>query len=39
VLEKFLQEKVAVTTAILQADDKLTENEKKICGKSFVFST
>uniref|UniRef100_A0A8C1Y9V1 GB1/RHD3-type G domain-containing protein n=1 Tax=Cyprinus carpio TaxID=7962 RepID=A0A8C1Y9V1_CYPCA len=31
VLEKFLQQKVAVTTAILQADDKLTENERKIC--------
>ncbi|XP_077065789.1 guanylate-binding protein 4-like [Siphateles boraxobius] len=31
VLEKFLQEKVAVTTAILQADDKLTENERRIC--------
>uniref|UniRef100_A0A673M842 GB1/RHD3-type G domain-containing protein n=1 Tax=Sinocyclocheilus rhinocerous TaxID=307959 RepID=A0A673M842_9TELE len=33
VLEKFLQQKVAVTTAILQADDKLTENERRICGK------
>ncbi|XP_016116006.1 guanylate-binding protein 3-like [Sinocyclocheilus grahami] len=31
VLEKFLQQKVAVTTAILQADDKLTENERRIC--------
>ncbi|XP_026099338.1 guanylate-binding protein 1-like [Carassius auratus] len=31
VLEKFLQQKVAVTTAILQADDKLTENERSIC--------
>ncbi|KAK7122120.1 hypothetical protein R3I93_023056 [Phoxinus phoxinus] len=31
VLEKFLQEKVAVTTAIQQADDKLTENERRIC--------
>uniref|UniRef100_A0A8C2J019 GB1/RHD3-type G domain-containing protein n=1 Tax=Cyprinus carpio TaxID=7962 RepID=A0A8C2J019_CYPCA len=31
VLEKFLQQKAAVTTAILQADDKLTENERRIC--------
>ncbi|XP_056333027.1 guanylate-binding protein 1 [Danio aesculapii] len=31
VLEKFLQQKAAVTTAILQADDKLTENDRKIC--------
>uniref|UniRef100_A0A8C2J1S8 GB1/RHD3-type G domain-containing protein n=1 Tax=Cyprinus carpio TaxID=7962 RepID=A0A8C2J1S8_CYPCA len=28
---KFLQQKAAVTTAILQADDKLTENERRIC--------
>ncbi len=38
-LEKFLQQKVAVTTAILQADDKLTENERRICGKNFVVDT
>ncbi|XP_073783813.1 guanylate-binding protein 4 [Danio rerio] len=31
VLEKFLQQKAAVTSAILQADDKLTENERRIC--------
>ncbi|KAL0961714.1 hypothetical protein UPYG_G00330740 [Umbra pygmaea] len=30
VLEKFLQDKVSVATAILQADDKLTENERRI---------
>ncbi|XP_057184930.1 guanylate-binding protein 6-like [Triplophysa rosa] len=31
VLDKFLQQKAALTTAILQADDKLTENERRIC--------
>ncbi|TRY55286.1 hypothetical protein DNTS_013449 [Danionella cerebrum] len=31
VLEKFLQQKVSTSTAILQADDKLTANERKIC--------
>nr|XP_055045677.1 guanylate-binding protein 1-like isoform X1 [Misgurnus anguillicaudatus] len=31
VLEKFLHEKAAITTSILQADNKLTENERRIC--------
>ncbi|XP_056603484.1 guanylate-binding protein 6-like [Triplophysa dalaica] len=39
VLEKFLQHTATLTTAILQADDKLTENERRICGKRFLFST
>ncbi|XP_055045667.2 guanylate-binding protein 4-like [Misgurnus anguillicaudatus] len=29
VLEKFLQEKAAITTSIMQADNKLTENERR----------
>ncbi|KAI2645841.1 Guanylate-binding protein 1 [Labeo rohita] len=31
VLEKFLQQKVPVTTSILKADNKLTENDRRIC--------
>ncbi|XP_043094396.1 guanylate-binding protein 6 isoform X2 [Puntigrus tetrazona] len=31
VLEKFLQQKIVITTAILQADDQLTENDRRIC--------
>ncbi|XP_067247240.1 guanylate-binding protein 4-like isoform X1 [Chanodichthys erythropterus] len=33
VFEKFLQEKIAFSRSIQQADNKITENERRICGK------
>jgi hypothetical protein len=36
ILEQFLREKTLEKNSILQADKKLTENEKKIHGKSKI---